>query len=200
MTSFLSVAALFLLRHAEFVAVVQVFVYGGGIMVLFPVRHHAGQPAPAQGDLQHVHGTLLVAGLLVGPGPGVVLFGFAFLRVDFVPVSRRRGVHRPSRARTGNSEAVAWSALPRLPAAVRDRIGLPAGGDGRRGRSGEAEQLTVLEITTGHYLVLSFVLFGSASFGIVVRRNMITVLMSIELVLNSVNLNLIAFSPTSCRI
>ena len=32
---FLSMAALFLLRHAEFIAVVQVFVYGGGIMVLF---------------------------------------------------------------------------------------------------------------------------------------------------------------------
>ena len=35
LTSFLSVAALFLLRHAEFLAVVQIFVYGGGIMVLF---------------------------------------------------------------------------------------------------------------------------------------------------------------------
>jgi len=35
LTSFLAVAALFLLRHAEFVAVVQIFVYGGGVMVLF---------------------------------------------------------------------------------------------------------------------------------------------------------------------
>jgi NADH-quinone oxidoreductase subunit J len=33
--TFLSVAVLFLLRHAEFVGVVQIFVYGGGIMVLF---------------------------------------------------------------------------------------------------------------------------------------------------------------------
>ena len=33
--AFLSVAVLFLLRQAEFLAVVQVFVYGGGIMVLF---------------------------------------------------------------------------------------------------------------------------------------------------------------------
>jgi NADH-quinone oxidoreductase subunit J len=32
---FLSVAALFFLLHAEFVGVVQIFVYGGGIMVLF---------------------------------------------------------------------------------------------------------------------------------------------------------------------
>ena len=33
--TFLSVAVLFLLRRAEFVAVVQIFVYGGGVMVLF---------------------------------------------------------------------------------------------------------------------------------------------------------------------
>ena len=32
--TFLSIAALFLLRHAEFLAIVQIFVYGGGIMVL----------------------------------------------------------------------------------------------------------------------------------------------------------------------
>ena len=35
LVTFLAVAALFLLRHAEFVAMVQIFVYGGGIMVLF---------------------------------------------------------------------------------------------------------------------------------------------------------------------
>ena len=35
LSAFLAVAALFLLRHAEFLAAVQVFVYGGGIMVLF---------------------------------------------------------------------------------------------------------------------------------------------------------------------
>ncbi|MCZ6506687.1 MAG: NADH-quinone oxidoreductase subunit NuoK [Acidobacteria bacterium] len=51
-----------------------------------------------------------------------------------------------------------------------------------------------MELGTLHYVVLSFVLFLIGVFGIVVRRNMITVLMSIELVLNSVNINLIAFS------
>ena len=42
--------------------------------------------------------------------------------------------------------------------------------------------------------MLSFALFAIGLFGIAARRNMITVLMSIELVLNSVNINLIAFS------
>ena len=49
-------------------------------------------------------------------------------------------------------------------------------------------------ITTTHYLLLSAVLFAIGTAGILTRRNMITVLMSVELVLNSVNLNLIAFS------
>ena len=52
----------------------------------------------------------------------------------------------------------------------------------------------MFEITTNHYLMLSFVVFSIGLVGIVTRRNMITVLMSIELVLNSVNLNFIAFS------
>ena len=52
----------------------------------------------------------------------------------------------------------------------------------------------MLTITTHHYLVLSFLLFAIGLVGIATRRNMITVLMSIELILNSVNLNLIAFS------
>ena len=52
----------------------------------------------------------------------------------------------------------------------------------------------MFEVTTTHYLAVSFLLFTIGVFGIAARKNMITVLMSIELVLNSVNLNLIAFS------
>jgi len=52
----------------------------------------------------------------------------------------------------------------------------------------------MLEIGTTHYLALSAVLFVIGLVGVLVRRNLITVLMSIELILNSVNLNLIAFS------
>jgi NADH-quinone oxidoreductase subunit K len=52
----------------------------------------------------------------------------------------------------------------------------------------------MLEVTTNHYLELSFMLFAIGLFGVAARKNMITVLMSIELILNSVNINLIAFS------
>lgn len=44
------------------------------------------------------------------------------------------------------------------------------------------------------YLVLSAILFIIGAFGVVSRRNAIIVFMSIELMLNSVNLTLVAFS------
>ena len=49
-------------------------------------------------------------------------------------------------------------------------------------------------ITATHYVVLSLVLFSLGVVGVMMRRNFITVLMSLELIFNAVNLNLIAFS------
>src|SRR5437588_7578788 len=46
----------------------------------------------------------------------------------------------------------------------------------------------------GHYLFLSLALFIIGVVGVVTRRNVIVVLMSIELILNAVNINLVAFS------
>ena len=48
--------------------------------------------------------------------------------------------------------------------------------------------------STEAYLMLSATLFSIGLIGVVIRRNMITVLMSIELMLNAVNINLVAFS------
>ena len=109
--SFLCVAVLFLLRHAEFLAIVQIFVYGGGIMVLFlfvimlinlhrlpEVRKFTGQ-SPA---------VILLALALLG------FFVWFFLQADFGP-----GFTRPEMFTTvegqdlGNSQAVAWSLFTR---------------------------------------------------------------------------------------
>ena len=49
-------------------------------------------------------------------------------------------------------------------------------------------------ITTTHYMVLSASLFTLGVVGVLTRRNIIIVFMSIELMLNAVNINLIAFS------
>lgn len=49
-------------------------------------------------------------------------------------------------------------------------------------------------ITLGHYLIVSGVLFTIGFAGVMVRRNIIIILMSLELMLNAANLSLVAFS------
>jgi NADH:ubiquinone oxidoreductase subunit K len=49
-------------------------------------------------------------------------------------------------------------------------------------------------ITLQHYLVISAALFSLGILGVLTRRNAVNVLMGIELILNSANLNLVAFS------
>jgi len=111
LSSFLCVAVLFLLRHAEFVAIVQIFVYGGGIMVLFlfvimlinlhrlpEVKKFAGQ-SPV---------VLLLAVLLMG------FFGWFFLQADLGPGFLRPEVFTHVEGENlGNSQAVAWSLFTR---------------------------------------------------------------------------------------
>src|SRR5947209_17867621 len=52
----------------------------------------------------------------------------------------------------------------------------------------------MLQISTIHYLIVAALLFTIGTIGVLTRRNVVIVLMSIELVLNAVNLNLVAFS------
>jgi NADH-quinone oxidoreductase subunit J len=105
--TFLAVAALFLLRGAEFVGIVQIFVYGGGIMVLFLfvimlVNLHRLPEIKlfgGQSPLAVVLAVLLLA-----------FFGWFFLQMRFNPANPRpetlvtvAGSPQPS-----NSQAVAW--------------------------------------------------------------------------------------------
>jgi NADH-quinone oxidoreductase subunit K len=48
-------------------------------------------------------------------------------------------------------------------------------------------------VSLDHYLVLSALLFAIGTTGVFVRRNLITILLSIEIMLNAVNLTFIAF-------
>ena len=107
LTSFLCVAVLFLLRHAEFLAMVQIFVYGGVIMLLFlfvimlinlhrlpEVKKYAGQ-SPV---------VILLAVVLLG------FFGWFFLQADFGPAFARPEVFDTVDGELlGNSQAVAWA-------------------------------------------------------------------------------------------
>ena len=106
LVTFLSIAALFVLRHAEFLAAVQIFVYGGGIMVLFLfvimlVNLHKlkeTQTFLGQAPMAFILGLLLV-----------VLFGFIFLSAQFgtPPTSPEQLVSVDGEV-AGNAQAVAW--------------------------------------------------------------------------------------------
>lgn len=49
-------------------------------------------------------------------------------------------------------------------------------------------------IPLSYYLVVSTLMFFVGVFGFLTRRNLITILMSVELILNSVNINFLAFN------
>jgi len=106
LVTFLSVAALFLLRHAEFVAIVQIFVYGGGVMVLFLfvimlVNLHRLRE-------MRIFGLQWPMALAIG-ALFIVLIGLVASIVPFGPLNPipDRLVNVDGEA-MGNSQAVAW--------------------------------------------------------------------------------------------
>ena len=48
-------------------------------------------------------------------------------------------------------------------------------------------------IPVGHYLIVSAIMFAIGTAGVFLRRNLITILLSIEIMLNAVNLTFVAF-------
>jgi len=48
-----------------------------------------------------------------------------------------------------------------------------------------------------HFLIFSSIIFAIGMYGVLTRRNAIGILISIELLLNSVNVNLVVFSRTT---
>jgi len=51
-----------------------------------------------------------------------------------------------------------------------------------------------LEVGLNHFLVVSAALFSLGLYGVVTRKNAVMVLMGVELILNSANINFVAFS------
>ena len=52
----------------------------------------------------------------------------------------------------------------------------------------------MMDITPAHYTILSAALFSIGMIGVLVRRNIIIIFMAIELMLNAVNINLVAYA------
>lgn len=58
----------------------------------------------------------------------------------------------------------------------------------------------ITNIGLNHYLILSAILFVTGMAGVLLRRNAIVLLMSIELMLNAVNISFVAFSFYSGKV
>ncbi len=108
LVTFLSVAVLFILRQAEFVGMVQIFVYGGGIMVLFLFvimlinLHRLPQTRLFAGQAPLVALFALVL---------VAFFAYTFVRLPFsLPDAQPAAfVAAGGDAAAGNTQAVAWN-------------------------------------------------------------------------------------------
>src|SRR6185312_8748863 len=82
--------------------------------------------------------------------------------------------------------------LPQLRAALRGHLVPAARGADRRRRSRAQGRRPMIRLPL--VLFFSAVLFSAGVYGVLARRNAVLVLMSIELMLNAVNVNLVGFS------
>lgn len=107
LVSFLAVAGLFFTQHAEFLGVVQIFVYGGGIMVLFLfviMLVNLQQLREIQLFLGQSKWAFAIALALA------VALSVSFMGVEFGPAFQNPDVFRMADGELrGNSEAIAWA-------------------------------------------------------------------------------------------
>ncbi len=178
------VAAQYILAAAEFVAASQVLVYIGAVMVLFLfgimlTRAQIGK----ESDLNNT-------GWIVGIPVGLVLFGLlAWVVLDAYgdDVLPDRG---PAPTVGLSDQFLSIYLVPFIAisfvllAAAIGAIVLARKDSMRR----ERLMLAV------NFLLLAAALFAIGVYGVIARRNAVMVLMSIELILNAVSLNLVAFS------
>src|SRR2546430_702522 len=158
-----------------------------------PVRDHAARPGPRAGP-----GTAPLPGLALGGlRPGAA-------RPDVDDAAGRpvppAGQGRPEllRNRAGDRRR----AVHHVPLSLRAHLD-PAPGrrDRRHLPESQAHRRAVSSLNIGGsqldaswFLLLSAVLFGLGAVGVLVRRNPLVILISIELMLNAANLTLVAFS------
>ena len=187
--SFIGLSGLYVLLDAPFTAVTQIIIYAGAIMVLFlfvVMLLNTPREDPPVVDPRR---PMLSAGPRRAGGVLSLVFLaeilWAMLRVPERAISgdaqvvRPRVVGRPDRPRAVHHARVR----------LRGDDGAAAGGDDRgRGAGQEGAVMPGLN----HFLMLSGILFSIGTAGVFLRRNVITILLSIEIMLNAVNLTFVA--------
>jgi len=105
--TFLAVAGLFVLMHAEFLAAVQIFVYAGGVMVLFLFVIMLVRVRTIPQEPQYLQ-RLAPAAVGVG-GLLAVLVGVGLWAAAQAPVANPAVLHQVQGISVGNTEAVGWN-------------------------------------------------------------------------------------------
>ena len=189
--SFGALSGLYILLGSPFVAVIQIIIYAGAIMVLFlfvvmllnvPTEEIADRAAGA------VAWRRRAAAVRRACCPRCSRCSCSG-RMRALSAQPMPGNDTPGHDRRGHRRA----AVPRVLVRVRSDVGADSGRDGRRRDPGaQRAALSIPEPTLNSYLMLSAVLFAIGTAGVFLRRNMITILLSIEVMLNAVNLTFVA--------
>jgi len=210
--TFVGISAVYMMLYASFLSVVQMLVYAGAIMVLFVfvvmiLNRPEDEPVAPSGRLGQVLGgvaILYLVGRLVmllmkvqapnpttafnAPGPtpeghgwgsvravGTDLFGPGLFVFEAVSILLLIAV-------------VGAIAIARPLHEDQDNEGnIPAGEGHKMGK-------LLFEVGYGHFLVLAAVLFLIGVAGVLIRRNALIILMSVELMLNAANMTLLTFA------
>ena len=175
-----SVSILFIFLRADFLAVIQVIVYAGAIMVLFTfVIMLLNLPADEDGvdRLRWLKFIGIPLGLFL-----LFLIVATLWNVEPVTAGTAAADGKPAGDRA--------QPFYGLPAAVRGDVPFDTHRSGGRGSFREEGFM----IPICWYLILGAVLFLIGVCGFFIKRNIIALLLSVEIMLNAVNLTFVAFS------
>jgi NADH-quinone oxidoreductase subunit K len=181
--SIVSLAGLFVLLHAFFLAAIQILVYAGAVMVLFLFVIMMLDLKVEQ--RRKVGRITLITGLVAVGALAALLLSSIYGTVP--------GSGLPAPMVEGNCGILGTDVVSRLPVAVRGAVRAAVGGDDRRD-SVESKGAAMSGVGLEHYLTVSALLFCVGLLGVIVRRNLLIIFMSLELMLNAASLALIAFS------
>ncbi len=202
--SFIGLGGLYVLLDAPFVAVVQIIVYAGAIMVLFlfvVMLLNAPREEIVQSGMLESGGTRAMGGLLAMAFAAELAWALTRSRtLAMTPAGDRpsysvaqigqRLFQEYAFAFEATSILILVAMVGALTLAGRhlaERNAVP----NPQSLIPNPSRITMAELN--HYLILSGVLFTIGTAGVLLRRNVITVLLSIEVMLNAVNLTFIAF-------
>ncbi len=179
--AFGALAGIYVMLGAPLVAAAQVLVYIGAIavLILFAVMLTQAKNAPVRLVFQTQAIPAAIAAIV--------------LAVVVAPFRHGHRLGRGGHAAHDRDPGPGAPPVQPVRPPARDRERAAAGGGRRRRLPGPARGSRRMSQSLDAYLVLSGILFAIGTFGFLARRNAISMLMSIELMLNAVNLTIVAF-------